>query len=307
MGLGRCESVWKDESIHLGEALRRSYLDRIIDQELAGLAADAASAKGEPGGESKAEADKHFAWRFSNSAGRSIYAVADPQNKLRLVHGAISESFLDGDIVLADVPSGGGAGALGLLACIYEQRRAGDLATLPLNVEIVAGDFSERAGEHFDALFESLRDVFASQAMFVTLSRLHWDATKLDTTADFVDAVVAKGLRAERVFLLVSNFSAALQDKGLKEGFEHFLTQFTSRVKARPNSLVWIEPNTSAAQLLLPRVDSWLSKLIAWFKKEDGKRVLSVQYAMCDPLTEKVYPTGVVVLRCSTEGMPWST
>jgi len=305
--LGPCESVWKEKSIYLGESLRRIYLDRIEAAGLVELASDAASAKGEPGGASKEESDKHFAWRFANSAGRSIYALADPEGKLQSVHGAISESFVDGDVVLVDIPSGSGAGALGILACIFEHRKAGAAATLPLNVTIVAGDFSARAGEHFDALFEPLRLVFASQAIFVSLARMHWDAMKIDTSAALIDQVIEKARSADRVFLLVSNFSAALKDRDLKERFEHFVTQFSSRVKPFPNSLLWIEPNTSGAKELLPKVDSWIERFIAWFKGKGGERVKSAQYNMCDPFTEKVYLTGIVVLRCGTEGLPWST
>lgn len=301
-----CEAIWKDQSINLGESLRKSYIDRINTEGLAGLASEASSAKGEPGGASKEEADKHFAWRFANSAGRSIYASADPEKKLQPAHGAISESFVDGDVVLVDVPSGSGAGALGILSCIYEYRKAGAMVTLPLNVTVVAGDFSERAGEHLDALFESLHSIFASQAIFVSLKRMHWDAMKIDTSAAFIDVVVKEASAADRVFLLVSNFSAALKDKDLKERFEHFVTQFGSRMKKFPNSLVWIEPNTSGAKELLPKIDSWLDKFLAWFSGKSSGRVQSAEYSMCDPFTAKIYPTGVVVLRCSADGMPWT-
>lgn len=304
---GPCESVWKDEVIHLGCALRTSYLQRIKAENLSELAANAATAKGEPGGASNDEADKHFAWRFANSAGRSIYASVDPAKKLQLAHGAISESFLDGNVVLVDAPCGAGAGALGLLSSIYEHRKAGIMATLPLKVTIVAGDFSPRAGEHFDALIGSLKDEFASQAIQVSLSRVHWDAMKIDTSAQFVDAVVAEANAADRVFFLVSNFSSALRDKDLKDRFEHFFTQISSRLKKFPNSLVWIEPNTSDAKDLLPKFDSWIGKFIGWFTGKVGERVQFAQYNMCDPFTGRVYGSGIVVLRCKAEGMPWPT
>lgn len=305
--LSRCESVWKNQAIQLGDSLQDCYLDRIAIEKLEHLAAQASSAKGEPGGASKEDADKHFAWRFANSAGRTIYASADPEEKLLSISATITESFLDGNVVLADVPSGAGAGAFGLLTSIYEHRKARVMAPLPLNVTIVAGDFSERAGEHLDALFHTLRDIFASQAVFISLERLHWDAMRLDTSAAFIDAVVSKASDADRVFFLVSNFSSALKEGDLKEKFQHFLTQFSSRVKRFPNSLIWVEPNTSGAKEILPKVGGWLSRFIGWFKAGDGEFVQSAQYNMCDPFSGKIYPTGLVVLRCSTEGLPWQS
>lgn len=302
-----CESVWKDAAIHLGDSLQKCYLERIAGEGLTDLAAEAGTAKGEPGGATKEDADKHFAWRFANSAGRTIYASVDPEGKLRLAYSTISESFVDGNVVLADVPSGAGAGALGLLATIFEHRKSGLAAPLPLNVKVVAGDFSERAGEHLDALFDVLKEVFATQALFVSFVRLHWDANKIETSALFIDAVVENAKDADRVFFLVSNFSGALKDADLEEKFRHFLSQFSSRVKTFPNSLIWVEPNTSGAKSLLPKIGGWLAKFLSWFKAEDGDRVQTAQYSMCDPFTGKIYPTGVVVLQCRTEGMPWPT
>lgn len=304
---GLCGEIYKENVLHLGDSLKQCYLSRIAGEGLSGLASQASTAKGEPGGATKDDADKHFAWRFANSAGRTIYASADPEEKLQLVYGIISDSFVDGDVVLADVPSGAGAGALGLLAGIYERRKSGGSAPLPLNVRVVAGDFSERAGEHLDALFSAMREVFASQNIFVELEKLHWDATKLDTSAAFIDAVVHKAKEADRVFFLVSNFSGALKDADLKEQFQHFLSQFSSRVKSFPNSLIWVEPNTTVAKDLLPKIGNWLARIISWLKDEDKDRVRTASYNMCDPFTGKIYPTGIAVLQCRTEGLPWST
>jgi len=303
--LSPCDSIWKDNSIRIGDALATSYVDRLNAEGLSELAAAAGDAKGEPGGAGREESDKHFAWRFSNSAGRSVYVSADPEAKLRVVQGAIFDSFTDGEVILADVPSGSGAGSLGILSSIYELRKAGLAATLPIRVKIVAGDFSERAGEHFDALFASLQDVFSTQGIYMFLERVHWDANDLGTAAALVDRVVDKAEGADRIFLLVSNFSDALKDRGLRSKFEHFVSQFTSRVKGRPNSLVWIEPNSGEARELLPKVDSWVKAVLSWFGIGEKSRVLSVQYEMCDPLTSRVFGTGVVVLRCSAEGLPW--
>lgn len=299
--------VFRDNIIHLGDSLRQCYLDRIAGEGLSGLAAQAGIAKGEPGGPTREDADKHFAWRFANSAGRTIYASVDPDEKLKAAYEIIAETFVDGHVVLVDVPSGAGAGVLGLLASICERRRCGGSPPLPLNVKVVAGDFSERAGEHLDALFSSMETAFASQNVFVEFERLHWDATRLDTSAAFIDAVVEKAKAADKVFFLVSNFSGALKDSNLREQFQHFLTQFSSRLRNLPNSLVWVEPNTKDAKDLLPKIGNWLTRIINWIKAEDRRRVAMAHYSMCDPFTRKIYPTGIALLQCRTEGLPWST
>lgn len=299
------EALWFNDSIRMGEDLRAAYLARLGSEGLHALAAEAYKAKGEPGGASAEETDKHFAWRFSNSAGRSIYACIDPLAKLGNLSEVLCGSLLDGEITIVDVPCGGGAGALGLISAIYEQRKAALLPTLPINVTLIAGDYSPRAREHLRAMVESLKGQLDAQGIQLNIEDHHWDASDARSCAAFTDVVIEKASSSDRVMLMVSNFSSALEDAELNKHFEFFLSQFASRIDVFPNLLCWVEPNTKSAMKLLPKFDSWISRFLGWFKKSEKGRVFRTDYKMCDPLTGKVYSSGVVVLKCTTEGMPW--
>lgn len=301
----KCDALWLDEAVNIGTELSNAYQSRLTAEDLMGLAAEAQNAKGEPGGATDEESDKHFAWRFSNSAGRSVYVCTDPLETLGSVSQVVSESLLGGDVLIVDVPCGSGAGALGLLSALYEQRKSRQLPTLPLNVTLIAGDYSGRSRAHMGALVSSLSQRLATQQINLLLVAHHWDASDIRSSASLIDLVVQHAGNAQRVFLLVSNFSAALADAGLKVSFEHFLSQYSSRVRAFPSVICWLEPNTKGALKLLPGFDSWIDRVLGWIKKSAVGRVASTTYKMRDPLTGKIYPTGVAVLKCTTEGLPW--
>lgn len=299
-----CIAIWTDNAISLGDTLATEYRAR-LDSEGLGALALVQGEQNETGGAGAGETDRHFAQRFANSAGRSIYVCIDPLVALGDVSRLVNECLVDGNLLLVDVPSGSGAGSLGLLAAIYEQRRAGVLPTLPLRVTIVAGDFSQRGREHFRALAGQMRPHLTKQGIELELHDLHWDAADIRSSSAFIDRACQIAVDKDRAFLLVSNFSDALADENLRASFEHFLSQFGGRMCLIPNSMCWIEPNSKSANRMLPRFGGWFEKFLSWFVAPKSGVAANTTYQMRDPITSVVYGTGVSVLKADHSGMPW--
>jgi len=300
-------SVWdkNEKAISLGDILSVAYRTQIDAAGLLELAKEADKAKGESGGAGKTETDEHFAWRFANSAGRGIFVSIDPECELSDVSDKVKNSFLDGEVVLVDVPCGCGGGVFGLLASIVDQRKSGTIPILPLRVRLIAGDFSQHAREHLRAIFLLIEPELASYQIRITLEEVHWDATDLTSSARLIDQVIASAGSADRIFLSVSNFSQALKNDELKYDFELFLAQFASRISIFPNLIFWIEPPTGDAKSLLQYFRSWFFNTFKWKGRPEPSEYMKCSYRMIDPFTGSIYQTGVSVLKCESGGLPW--
>lgn len=299
-----CAAIWASNAIRVGELLGEEYRSQL---DMEGLLPLALTRKGggETGGAGQEETDRHFAWMFANSAGRSIYVCIDPLQALGDISRLVNACLVDGDLLLVDVPCGAGAGALGIVSAIYEQRKALQLPTMPLRITILGGDFSVRARDHFRALVARMGPRLCDQAIEVELHDLHWDATNLISTAAFIDRACELAKSKDRVFLLVNNFSGALADQNLKQSFEHFLSQFGGRMSEIPNSICWIEPNSKSANKMLPKMGGWVWKFLKWFSAPSTGALSNATYQMCDPITSVVYWSGVSVLKADHGGVPW--
>lgn len=296
--------LWKEDAIRLSGALVSEYRDRLASNGLFQLATERSSI-GETGGAGHEESDRHFAWMFGNSAGRSTYVCVDPVEALGDVSRIVRSSLLDGELLLVDVPCGSGAGALGLVCAIFEQRRASLLPSTPLRVTVLAGDFSIRAREHLRELAIRLQPVLLTQGIQLVVEDHHWDAMDIASSTDFIDRACEIAVNMDRVFLLINNFSGALGDSDLAEFFRHFLSQFGGRIRSVPNSVCWIEPNTKAAKKMLPAFVTWFGRILRRFSPPPTGMVASTTYQMVDPLTSTKYGTGVSVLKADQGGLPW--
>lgn len=299
-----CEAIWASDSIRIGDALAEEYRSRLVDERLLELALER-GAGGEVGGAGAEETDRHFSWMFANSAGRSVYVCIDPRAELGDVSRLVSACLLDGELLLVDVPCGGGAGALGVISAIYEQRKAKVVPRLPLRVTVLAGDYSDRGREHFEAMAAQLAPHLRDQAIELELHTLHWDARDIYSSTAFIDRACDLAANKDRVFLLVNNFSGALTDAALNELFGHFLSQFTGRMRRIPNCVCWIEPNSKSANRMLPKLMAWFSRVFSRFVPPASGAHSSATYQVTDPLTSTVFGSGVSVLRADQGGTPW--
>lgn len=296
-----CKALWNDGVLRIGDVLSEEYIRRLDGEGLLSLA-QTREPQGETGGASREATDRHFACQFANSAARAVYVCIDPLDELEDVSSLIRHYFTDGRVLLIEVPCGSGAGALGLLSAIYEQRHARLLPTLPLCVDVLGGDFSQRGTEHFRSLIGQVKNSLKSQCVDVTFRSQDWNAMDIRSSSRLIDTAVEMSVSCDQVFLLVSNFSDALNDDRLREQFQHFLIQFTGRM-AEPNSIFWIEPTSNKAQKILSVFDKILARLARWLRLSGGGLISGVRYRFYDPVTSSEIHSGVRVLKADHDGL----
>ncbi len=295
-----CESLWANQTLRLSSQLSSAYLERLQSQGLMEMASDQTKANGEPGGATEEESDKHFAFRFVNSAGRNLCAALDPHDKLGDVSNSLLAPMFGERILIVDIPCGAGAGGLALLDSIRELRVNQVLAPLPLRVDIVAGDIAPRALEHYRELFSKVRGELAAASISVNLVTLNWDVSDVPGNAAFVDTVITSAANANHVLVIASNFSDAMANEVLFEHFRHFLSQLMGRLAHWPTTVCWIEPRSRRVKKYLPPISDWVDKFMSWLKSA-GDDFGECNYQMYDPVARKEFRSGVVVLQCSSK------
>lgn len=280
----------------MSEALAASYVGRLHTEGLFDLASNQKDAAGEAGGESMNEADAHLAYRFTNSAGRNLCAVLDPNEALGAISNSILAPMLGERVLIVDVPCGAGAAGLSLLDCLKELRLAGALPKLPLSVRIVAGDISTRAIEHYQALVDAAKDSLLSVGISVDLVDFVWDVSDIQKNAIFVDQVVTSAADFQHVVVLASNFSDAMSDISLLEHFKHFLSQLVGRLAKWPTTVCWIEPKSNKAKKYLPKLKQFIEAILANMTAESPP--LSDTFEMWDPVSHRTFRSGISILEC---------
>lgn len=295
------EALWASGHLRLTSQLAKAFLDRLASEGLIDVAKNLAAANGAPGGESKEEADLHFATRFVNSAGRNLCAALDPHDMLGDLSDALIEPTLSPHVVIVDIPCGAGAAGLALLDCVRTLRREMTFPRIRLQVDIIAGDISSRAVEHYQNLLAALDQELRTDGIFATFHGLAWDVTDGTSNAHLVDRVVSTCDADAHVLVVTSNFSDAMTDGELLSHFEHFLSQLMGRTTSWPQTFCWIEPATNRAEKFLPKVVAYVSSF--WRGKSNVASPLVCKYQMRDPLSDVVFPTGLRVVRCKFKGI----
>lgn len=204
-------------------------------------------AVGAIGGESEEATDKHFAERFSGSCGRTQLAVLDPKEELGATSDTLVKAAAGGQLAVLDVPSGCGAGAATLLAAVAELRRAGVVPRHPLEVTIVGGDVSQRAGLIAGELLTHLHPALRRQGVFVRLVPVVGDLLDAKSTTALVErwADEARRLGCTRRLVLIANCSGFMANK-VNEAKER-LGEVFRRAELEDAALIWVEPQTKKA------------------------------------------------------------
>lgn len=204
-------------------------------------------AAGAVGGESKEETDKHFAERFSGSCGRTQLAVLDPKDDLGATSDTLVKAAAGGQLAVLDVPSGCGAGAATLLSVIAELRRTGVVPRQPLDVTIVGGDVSPRAGQVAGELMSHLRPELRRQGVFVRFVPVMGDILDAKSTTALIErwADEARRIGCTRRLVLIANCSGFMANK-VNEAKER-LGEVFRRAELEDAALVWVEPQTKKA------------------------------------------------------------
>lgn len=297
-----CQALWEKSVLRIGDRLADQYLARLTEVGLIELALEA-DRDGDAGGADSETTDRHFALQFANSAGRAVYVSIDPLEALEDLSRLVQGFFSDGRVLLIEIPCGAGAGSLGLLSAILEQRRAGLLPTLPLYIDLLGGDISQRGLDHFEALTAKLCEELGFEEIHVQYHAMIWDASDIRSSSRLIDSAVSIGEQCDQIFLLVSNFSEALTDQSLRTSFEHFLSQFAGRLADTTHAICWTEPASNKGRKALSTFRGFLENAVRWL----GVKIPSdggVRYSLFDPVTAKEVRSSVRVLRSHQSGMP---
>lgn len=291
-----CSTLWSGAHLSMTAELADAYLRRLGSLGLMDVATDQSQAQGAPGGVDDDSTDKHLALRFTNSIGRNLCAALDPHSSLHDVSNSILSPMMGDKLLIVDAPCGAGAGGLALLDCIRELRTQGVFASLPLSVHVVAGDISSRAREHYRELFSEMLGGLKSAQIYAELSDFEWDVADVASTALFVDGVVGEAARQRRVLVIASNFSHAMADEDLADSFKQFLSQIAGRLAPWPTNICWIEPTSNKAKKFFKHLVTWVAKHLSLLREGHIDK-LDCAYKMWDPVSQKVFDSGISILR----------
>jgi hypothetical protein len=282
-------TLWDGDKAHLPLKLTSLYIDELHAINMFEHARDFDRKKtrnGAVGGISQEETYEHFAECFANSCIRLQYVLIDPNDKFGEVPTNFFSTFSTGSIALLDAPCGTGAGALSLLYTIKELRKNKKLPTLPLEVNILACDYSESALNLYSKLLDEAIPAFKTVNIKVTYNVKQWDAFEVSSTVLLMREFT--GYSCDEFFVLVSAFSGIQSDD--LEKLTNSLMHIQSSLSPDKYTLVHVEPNSNNAKRFFTSIRNMMKSLFNklsnyrehicddrfhWLDPVNGKNVLS--------------------------------
>lgn len=239
--------LWKDASnLRLSPHLAGSYK---VVLESNGLYEEAlnACAQGDVGGETALETAQHFTRNFSGSCGRVQLALLDPHGHLEEASNLFIHAFSGGAVGLLDIPCGAGAATAATLSAIATLREQGVIPRLPLDVYLVAGDYSAPARDTARQLLDSLRPALERQAIFIHVRFVDWNVLDSQSTMALLHTWMEHARDCREYFVLTANFSGFLKHGGKFKTAVPQLEQVFGWAGLRKSSVVWLEPKNGGA------------------------------------------------------------
>jgi hypothetical protein len=240
--------------LRLPGALSATYVAEIEARRLREKALEFEPDSGPVGGISLADTELHFATRFSGSSGRAMLALLDPKSELGSASDRIIGALAGGKVALLDVPCGTGAGSAALLATIAALREQDAIPAHPLEISVLGGDKSEHARKIASSVWTRLSPVLTTQGITFSHEVVDWDVKDAESTTSLLSKWVSLGHDARLHFVLASNFSGFLGHGGNLKQAQAQLDQIFQWAGVKAAQIVWIEPQTNAAESLLGRL-----------------------------------------------------
>lgn len=253
--------------------------------------------RGPVGGADQNAAEEHFAHRFPGSAARLEYLTLDPDTALGAVAGDLLASFGDGHVAVLDIPCGSGAAVLSMMATLAQMRQRNQVPSLPLNVDIVGGDFSSRSLEICERNAAQLHPWLAKFGIQTTFASQQWDASREDHTARIVDSWFASAASAEEYFVLISAFSGTGANR-FKE-FERTFSHVSARLYDKRSTMLWVEPTTNKARSFLDKVGQLFARIPGFKSLGNGDETKTFNWR--HPITSTIQ-TGHISVQRYTRG-----
>lgn len=246
---------------------------------------------GEIGGTTTEEANNHLAGAFDGSCVRVQLALLDPKDETNESSDILLNAFSGDNLFLIDAPFGAGAGSFSLLANIAELRKTGKIPRQPLEIEIIGAEISDEAIGHAEEMLMNLRSDLESQAIFVTLKPIKWDASSPESTVELVKTIVKTQHKFHNSLVLIANFSGYLNTNLDKAKVQ--INELIKYSMVQNSFAVWIEPNTNKAKdHVLSRMAKILSKVPSIFQikarenNSENDQICSSEFTYKQPIRQ---------------------
>lgn len=255
-------SLWHNNLLQIPPSLLTAYKKCLLDNNLIHLAQDdSRQNKGAIGGSNDEETDKHFAQRFGVSACRALCTLTSPQGSFDKISRLLKSVLVEGYVGIVDAPCGAGASTLSFLTTIYELRKASILPNLPLDLEILGLDISERALNHFQALHEPICAQLQSVGVSTHLTLKKWDVNNEQLTATVINEWSNGVADIEEYLFIHSAFSGELGKNQKFQSAQRSLQYFQLRFTDLPTTSVWIEPTSNSGEAFLKYIKKFIPAL----------------------------------------------
>lgn len=242
-------TLWNSEVLHLPNPLAEAHKDFLNEKGWMGIYEPKSS--GGIGGSSFDEAKEHVINRFLNSAARMQYVCADPKCEQFEIRQMVLDQLGDGHIFLLDIAAGNGAGTLAMLSLICELRFHKEVPKLPLNVSILAVDYSADALNFYAELQEKICPWLQTQGIIVTLLLEKCDLTIAAEFSEALDGFFedAKSKNVNRFLAVISAVSGVGKDKfeQILESLKHAAARLGH--SNRNSSWLCVEPTAGKSWL----------------------------------------------------------
>lgn len=301
--------LWESSLLRLPEKLISAHEEFLIEKTWRQDYAPANS--GMIGGMAHDEAKEHVINRFLNSAARMQYVCADPLDEQPEIRAMLLEQMSDGSIELLDLAAGNGSGTLAILSLLCELRCEGLTPKFPVNIGILAVDYSINSLHFYSDLMSRIKPWLQSAGINVALEVIYCDLAIPSELSDILDTFFENSKRRgiKRFLWTISALSGVKSD-GM-ERLRDSLTQAAARFGSKKinSSLLWVEPppsNQGWLNRMFETVQMTLKQLPHVFsRKKDSFEITGEEYKISnaplrkfswfDPYNSKITVSRVMV------------
>lgn len=272
--------LYKDDSIFLPEEIVEIYKNYLIKigkyEEAKHRVKDDF---GVIGGISREETIKHFTQQYANSVARIEFLILDPKNKLDLIPCDLTITLSGGNISLLDIPCGTGASTIALLATLAKLRSKSVISKLPLNVNIIAGDYSKTALEIYNEQVLKIEPFLLENGIHINFITKEWNAENEEETGNLITQWFSRSESTEEYLVLISAFSGAGKNK--KKLFEDSFKHIEVRLIDKWSTILWIEPWWNPSKSFFDSIVQVIKK--PWFKS-NKKSSIDTRFSWFHPI-----------------------
>ncbi len=289
------DTLYKKKVIYLPPQIIKTYKKKLIKYKIYSYAEKYDPKEKSLGGKDKKSTLQHFARRFQNSGSRTEYLILNPDKVFNSTQKDLLSTFGYGEVSILDIPCGTGGGIFTLLSTIAELKKNNVIDTLPLNLNILAADFSKDALKVYDDFLKNIIPFFIKYGINVLYKTKYWDATDVLSTTKLMDQYLK--LNCNEYYILVNNFSSAvIGNSGNSEILDNFIKCILPRMNNKKFTFLWIEPILKKSKKLFKRLIEKINKFLKYFFKYDKIEINEAEYSWYDAIQKHIVKKGSIRL-----------